>query len=79
MSDQGGCSCVQDTSVTLYEEYVMFWEVCGICSEIIGPLLNMSGMHHGIILSPVIYFLISTLSSVPLLVSLVFMSPAHDR
>ena len=41
MSDQGGCSCVQDISATLCEENVMFWEVSGIGTEVIGLLWNL--------------------------------------
>ena len=35
LSDQGGCSCVQDISGTLSEENIMFWQISGIGSEII--------------------------------------------
>ena len=35
MSDQGGCSCVQDISAILCEENIMFWEVSGIGAEVI--------------------------------------------
>ena len=41
MSDQGGCLCVQDISVTLCEENIMFWEVSGIGTEVIGLLWNL--------------------------------------
>ena len=42
VSNQGGCSCVQDISVILCEENIMFWEVSGIGSKFIGPLWNLS-------------------------------------
>ena len=32
------CLCVQDISVTLCEENIMFWEVSGIGSKVIGLL-----------------------------------------
>ena len=41
MSDQAGCSCVQDISVTLCEGNIMFWEVFGIGTEVIGLLWNL--------------------------------------
>ena len=41
MSDQGGCSCVQGISATLCEENIMFWEVSGIGTEVIGLLWNL--------------------------------------
>ena len=57
MSDQGGCSWVQDTSVTLCEENKMFWEVSGIGTEVIGFLkFAIFGIFHPLILSRVIYF-----------------------
>ena len=40
------CSCVQDISVTLWEENIMFWEVSGIGSEIIGLLWNLSFLEY---------------------------------
>ena len=46
MSDQGGCSCVQDISVTLCEENVMFWEVSGIGTEVIGLLWTLPFLEY---------------------------------
>ena len=40
------CSCVQDISVTLCEENIMFWEVSGIGSEVIGLLWNLSFLEY---------------------------------
>ena len=39
VSDQGGCSCVQNISVTLCEKNIRYvWEVSGIGSGVIGHL-----------------------------------------
>ena len=47
MSDQGRCSCVQDISVTLCDEIIiMFWEVSGIGTEVIGLLWNLPFLEH---------------------------------
>ena len=46
MSDQGGCSCVQDILVTLCEENIMFWEVSGIGTEVIGLLWNLPFLEY---------------------------------
>ena len=46
MSDQGGCSCVQDISLTLCEENIMFWEVSGIGTEVIGHLWNLPFLEY---------------------------------
>ena len=46
MSDQGGCSCVQDISVTSCEENIMFWEVSGIGTEVIGLLWNLPFLEY---------------------------------
>ena len=46
MSDQEGCSCVQDISVTMCEENIMFWEVSGIGSEVIGLLWSLSFLEY---------------------------------
>ena len=73
VSDQGGCSCVQDISVTSCEENMMLWEVSGTLVKFI-----ILGMHHRVILSRVIYFLLSTLASLSLLLSLLFLSLLHD-
>ena len=40
------CSCVQDILVTLCEENIMFWEVSGIGSEVIGLLWNLSFLEY---------------------------------
>ena len=73
VSDQGGCSCVQNISVTLCEEnirYVLgsfrdwFWGYWTLVKYII------LGMHHRVILSRAVSFLYSTLSFLPILVSL---------
>ena len=57
MSDQGGCSCVQDISVALCEENKTFWEVSGIGTEVIGLLeFSIFGILHRLILSRVISF-----------------------
>ena len=40
------CSCVQDISVTLCEENIMFWEVSGIGTEAIGPLWNLPFLEY---------------------------------
>ena len=64
MSDQGGCSCVQDISVTLCEENIMFWEVSGIVTEDYCWTLvefAMFGILHRVILSRAISFLHCTL------------------
>ena len=46
MSDQGGCSCVQDILVALCEENIMFWEVSGIGTEVIGLLWNLPFLEY---------------------------------
>ena len=46
MSDQGGCSCVQGISATLCEENIMFWEVSGIGTEVIGLLWNLQFLEY---------------------------------
>ena len=46
MSDQGGCSCVQDILGTLCEENIMFWEVSGIGTEVIGLLWNLPFLEY---------------------------------
>ena len=46
VSYQGGCSCVQDISVTLCEKNIMFWGVSGTDSEIIGLLWNLSFLEY---------------------------------
>ena len=48
MSDQGGCSCVQGISATLCEENMMFWEVSGIRTEVIGLLWNLPFLEYSI-------------------------------
>ena len=75
MSDQGRCSCVQDISVTLCDEIIiMFWEVSGIGTEVIGLLWNFTifGTLHQVILSQVIPFLDCTLLVTPLVFLLLF-------
>ena len=37
----GRCSCVQNISVTSCEENIMFWEVSGIGTKVIGLLWNL--------------------------------------
>ena len=63
MSDQGGCSCVQEISVTSCEENIMFWEVSGIGTEVIGLLWNLPFLEYstglfflGIFLSVIVPF-----------------------
>ena len=46
VSDQGGYSCVQNISVTLCEENIMFWEVSGIGTEVIGLLWNLPFLEY---------------------------------
>ena len=46
MSDQGGCSCVQDISLISCEENIMFWEVSGIGTEVIGLLWNLPFLEY---------------------------------
>ena len=72
MSDQGGCSRVQDISVTSCEKNIMFWEVSGIGTEVIGLLWNLPLLYL-VILSRVISFLHCTLW-----VTLVFCSCLSD-
>ena len=44
MSDQGGCSCVQDISVISCEENIMFLEVSGIDTDVIvSRVISFSG------------------------------------
>ena len=57
MSDQGGCSCVQDISVTLCEENILFWEVSGIGTEVIGLLWNLPCLEYSTGLFFLGYFL----------------------
>ena len=46
MSDQGGCFCVQEISVTLCEENIMFWEVSGIGTEVVGLLWSLPFLEY---------------------------------
>ena len=46
MSDQGGCSCVQDISVIFCEENIMFWEFSRIGTEVIGLLWNLPFLEY---------------------------------
>ena len=57
------CSCVQGISATLCEENIMFWEVSGIGTEVIGLFVEFAifGVLHRAILSRVISFLDCTL------------------
>ena len=79
MSDQGGCSCVQDISVTLCEKYRMFWEVSGIDSEVIRLFCGIR--HHwntprGYSFSGFLSLFVLFFS--PLLVTLVFCTLVSD-
>ena len=40
------CSCVQSISATLCEENIMFWEVSGIGTEVIGLLWNLPFLEY---------------------------------
>ena len=59
---------------------MMFWDVFGFGSEVIGPLWNLSflEMPHRVIFSRVISLLHFTLSFFPLLVSLWFLTLVPD-
>ena len=65
--------------MTWGEENIMFWEVSGIGSEVIGLLWNwlLFGILHRVILSRVIYFLHCTLL-VTLVFHLLFLSFVSD-
>ena len=64
------CSCVQDISVTLCEENIMFWEVSGIGTEVIELLRNLPFLEY-----PTLFFILSRVISFlhcTLLATLVF-------